>query len=56
MKGKSTVRDGWGILLNACSHLQDTTAIEFIKNHRMENFYGFSIGWGNHHYAIVEKE
>ncbi len=53
---KSTIRDGWGILLNAASYITDQDAIHLLRVVRIANIESFSKEWVRGNYPIVKKE
>lgn len=68
MKAKSTIRDGWGILLNAQNHLENTPATSvanakalgdaemLIQNVRLSHFIIFAKEWVLNRAVIVPAE
>lgn len=56
MKIKSTIRDGWGILLNASSHITDKDAIALLASVRLSHFEIFSREWALNRAVIVAAE
>lgn len=65
---KSTIRDGWGILLNAQNHLENTPSTSvanakalgdaeiLIQNVRLANFETFSHEWALNRAVVVAGE
>lgn len=68
MEAKSTIRDGWGILLNAQNHLENTPSTSvanakalgdaemLIQNVRLSHFEIFSREWALNRAVIVPTE
>lgn len=53
---KSTIRDGWGILLNASAHITDEKAIALLAQVRLANFETFSHEWALNRAVVVAGE
>lgn len=51
---KSSIRDGWGLLLNASSHITNPDAIKLLESTRLANFESWSRQWVNHSSLTAE--
>lgn len=52
---KSTIRDGWGILLNASAHITDEKAIALLAQVRLANFLTWSHEWARNRNSVVSE-